>query len=72
MNTFYIVVGDNGSGNSGNAVFGIYPTEALAEARIKVLQDLYEDGEGGAEYVYMDKIENVGTKGADCDISVCG
>jgi hypothetical protein len=67
MNTVYVVAGDNGMGNSGNAVFGIYPTEALAKARVKVLK-----AEGAAEYIYWDVIDNVGPEGADCNIQVCG
>ena len=40
----WLVLGDNGKGNSGNGIFGIYPTEALARRRLKALEEDEEDG----------------------------
>jgi hypothetical protein len=71
MNTVYIVAGDNGAGNSGNCVFGLYPTEALAEARIERLRELYAEGEDGAEHMYIQTVE-VGAEGADCHLYIEG
>ena len=53
MKKIWIVAGDNGMGNSGNAVFGLYPTEAQAKARIKQLKK----DEAGCEYMYYDQVE---------------
>ena len=71
MNTVYIVAGDNGSGNSGNCVFGLYPTQALADARLAKLTGLYAEGEDGAEYMYIQTVE-VGSEGADCNVYIGG
>jgi hypothetical protein len=71
MNEVYIVAGDNGSGNSGNAVFGLYPTKQLAEARLNRLRKLYEEGEDGTEHMYIQMVE-VGPEGADCRVAVEG
>ena len=65
----YFVLGDNGLGNSGNAVFGIYPTLELAQARLANLR--YKEGEAGAEYMWISLLDE-GPDGADCDIDVCG
>jgi hypothetical protein len=65
MNKVFIVMGDNGSGNSGNVVLGLYPTEELARKRVSECQ-----GEQ-AEYVYFDVVE-VGEAGADCRVAVEG
>ena len=67
----YFVLGDNGLGNSGNAVFGIYPTLELAQARLAYLKGEYNQGESGAEYMWISLLD-VGPDGADCDIDVCG
>jgi hypothetical protein len=71
MNTVYIVAGDNGSGNSGNCVFGLYPTQGLADARLAKLKKLYEEGEDGAEYMYIQTVK-VGPEGADCNLYIEG
>jgi hypothetical protein len=71
MNTVYIVAGDNGAGNSGNAVFGLYPTEALAKARLDSLRKLFDEGEDGAEYMYIQTVE-VGPEGGDCRVLIEG
>ena len=65
MNKVYIVAGDNGLGNSGNVVLGLYPTQELAEKRMA------ECHEVEAEYVYINVVE-VGPEGADCRVAVCG
>jgi hypothetical protein len=71
MNTVYIVAGDNGFGNSGNCVFGLYPTQELAEARLKRLEELRDEGEDGAEYMYIQTVE-VGPEGGDCRVYIEG
>jgi hypothetical protein len=67
----WLVLGDNGKGNSGNGIYGIYPTEALATRRLKALEDAWNKGEDGCEFMWVDMVE-VGAEGADCDIAVCG
>jgi hypothetical protein len=71
MNKVYIVAGDNGLGNSGNCVFGLYPTEVLAEARLARLEELFKEGEDGAEHMYIQTVE-VGPEGADCHLYISG
>jgi hypothetical protein len=63
----YMVLGDNGLGNSGNAVFGLYPTLTLAEDRIRRL----EEEEEAAQYMYI-KTVDYGPNGGDCFAWVCG
>jgi hypothetical protein len=58
MTKVYIVAGDNGMGNSGHVVLGLYPTEELALKRMAECKD--EE----AYYVYYDVVE-VGADGAD-------
>ena len=65
MNKVYIVAGDNGLGNSGNVVLGLYPTQELAEKRVEQARGVE------AEYVYFDVVE-VGAEGADCRVAVEG
>jgi hypothetical protein len=65
MNKVYIVAGDNGSGNSGNVVLGLYPTQELAEKRVEQCRGVE------AEYVYFSVVE-VGAEGADCRVAVEG
>ena len=67
----FFVLGDNGKGNSGNAIFGMYPTEELALKRLQFLEKEYKEGDDGAEYMWIDKAV-VGPMGADLDIAVCG
>jgi len=71
MTTVYIVAGDNGAGNSGNCILGLYPTQALADARLDRLKELYEEGEDGCEYMYIQTVE-VSPEGADCRVAVEG
>lgn len=66
MSKIYIVAGDNGSGNSGHVVLGLYPTAELAEDRYQMAMAL-----GLAEYVYWKCIE-VGPEGADCEFYIEG
>jgi hypothetical protein len=65
MNKVYIVAGDNGMGNSGHVVLGLYPTQELAEKRVAECEGVE------AEYVYFDVVE-VGAEGADCRVAVEG
>jgi hypothetical protein len=65
MNKVYIVAGDNGLGNSGNVVLGLYPTQDLAEKRVAEATGVE------AEYVYFDVVE-VGAEGANCRVAVEG
>jgi len=65
MNKVYIVAGDNGMGNSGHVVLGLYPTEELA------LKRMAECKEEEAEYVYYDVVE-VGPEGAACRVNIGG
>jgi hypothetical protein len=67
----FLVLGDNGGGNSGNSVFGVYPTQELAEARVAKLEALYKAGEDGCECMWVDMV-SVGAEGADCRIPVEG
>lgn len=66
MTRVFLVLGDNGFGNSGNCIFGMYPTEPLAMARRDKMSD-----EGEAEYVWVESVE-VGPNGADLRIAVEG
>jgi len=66
MTKIYLVGGDNGAGNSGHTVFGIYPTEALAQARVAALEAV-----GAAEYIYYQGFVT-GPEGADFKFSVEG
>ena len=61
MTSVFLVLGDNGLGNSGAAVFGMYPTKALAEARIK---DVNERGDG-CDCLYVFEVKDVGPEGKD-------
>jgi hypothetical protein len=63
MTKVYIVAGDNGMGNSGHVVLGLYPTEELARKRMAECK-----GEE-AEYIYYDVVE-VGPEGADFRVSI--
>lgn len=63
MTKIYIVSAEN-SGAPEKFIMGVYPTEDLAYARIKVLED--EDGEFGYEFAWFDVVE-VGANGADCE-----
>lgn len=67
----FFVLGDNGKGNSGAGIFGMYPTEEMAFNRLKFLEKAWDEGENGCEYMWIDELE-VGPDGADCDIEVCG
>ena len=69
--SIFMVLGDNGGGNSGNAVFGLYPTQELAEKRLRHLQVLFENGEDGAEYMWITEVL-VGPEGVDCCVPVEG
>jgi len=62
----WLVLGDNGKGNSGNGIFGIYPTEELATQRLKALEE-----EEYCEWMWVDMVE-AGAEGVDCHIDVCG
>lgn len=53
MNKLWIVAGDNGCGNSGNTVFGLYLTKEQAVARVKQLKD----DDAGCEYMYYDEVQ---------------
>lgn len=66
MTKVYIVAGDNGSGNSGHVVLGMYPTEELAQKRQK-----FAEAEGMAEFVYYEEFQ-VGADGADFEFYVEG
>jgi hypothetical protein len=65
----FLVLGSEGNGNSGHAIFGIYPTPELANARCAAMEEAYADGEDGAEFMWVTSVE-VGAWGADCNISV--
>lgn len=67
MTKVYIVAGDNGFGNSGNCVFGLYPTKELAQARIEQL----EADQEGCQYMYFEEVE-VGPQGGDFEFFIEG
>ena len=71
MNKVFMVVGDDGFEGHGGTVFGMYPTLKLAEARLKSLERLYEEGEDGAKYMSTQMVE-VGTDGADFRVQIGG
>lgn len=63
MTKIYIVSAEN-SGCPEKYIMGVYPTEELARARMKVLED--PDWDFGYEFVWFDVVE-VGPEGADCE-----
>ena len=69
--SIFMVLGDNGSGNSGNTVFGLYPTQKLARKRLSHLKAEYENGEDGAEYMWFEEVKT-GPEGVDCRVAVEG
>jgi len=69
--SIFMVLGDNGFGNSGNMIFGLYPTQELAEKRLRHLQVLFENGEDGAEYMWIKQVFT-GPAGVDCRVAVEG
>ena len=62
MTKIYIVRGET-SGAPESIIYGVYPTEELAKARVLVLTS--EFGDYGHDFVWFD-IVNVGPNGADC------
>jgi hypothetical protein len=66
MTTVYLVLGDNGFGNSGNVVLGMYPTADLALRRA---DDVESDGE--RENVWIQQVE-VGPNGSALYVPVEG
>ena len=72
LTKIYMVLGDNGAGNGGSTVFGLYPSRQLAEKRLCVLRALYaEEYEDGTEYMWISQV-GVGPEGGDCSIPVEG
>ena len=69
--SIFMVLGDNGDGNSGHTVFGLYPTQELAEKRLNHLEHRYENGEDGAEYMWITQVFT-GPQGVDCSVPVEG
>ncbi len=65
MTKVYIVRGEQ-SGAPESIIFGVYPTEALAAARVEFLED-DEAEEWSLDYVWFDVV-TVGPNGADCEI----
>jgi len=76
MSKIYMVMGDNGLGNSGDKILGCYPTLKLAEARLAECQlaadNGYDSEDDLAPYCeYMGIIDfEVGPEGANLDISL--
>jgi hypothetical protein len=64
MNKIYIVRYGNGSNEPESYIFGLYPTEQLAENRIDVMTNEGFD----PDEIWIDMVE-VGTQGADCFLS---
>jgi hypothetical protein len=77
MSKIYMVMGDNGLGNSGDKILGCYPTLELAEARLAECQLAADNGcdsedDDLAPYCeYMGIIDfEVDPEGANLDISL--
>lgn len=51
MNKVYIVYGDDGLDGHGAVVYGMYPKEEAAAARVADLERLYEAGEDGNRFL---------------------
>jgi len=66
MTKVYIVAGDD---DSGATIFGMYPTEQQAQERTKSLEELYEQGEDGHQYMYYTAVE-LGPNGSDLRLSI--
>jgi hypothetical protein len=66
MTKVWIVAGDNGKGNDGHVVLGIYPTEELAEDR-----RCFAEVQGLADWVYYKAVE-VGPEGGDFEFEIGG
>lgn len=61
----YFVLADNGLGNSGNSILGVYPTEELAE-------EMVEKHETEYGYVGVESLEYDSENGTECFILVSG
>jgi len=61
----FIVRAENG-GCPESYIMGVYPTEALAQARIDAIESNYIE-EFCFEYVWFQTV-NVGAEGADCEL----
>jgi hypothetical protein len=76
MSKIYMVMGDNGMGNSGDKILGCYPTLELAEARLAECQLAADNGYDFEDELapfceYMGIIDfEVGPEGAGLDISL--
>ena len=76
MSKIYMVIGDNGMGNSGDKILGCYPTLELAEARLAECQLAADNGYDFEDELapfceYMGIIDfEVGPEGAGLDISL--
>ena len=66
MNKVYIVRYGSGSYEPENYIFGLYPTQALADARIRAMTS--EDEGWDPDEIWTDVVE-VGAQGADCLLS---
>ena len=60
----FIVRAESG-GCPESYIMGVYPTEALAQARIDAIESNYD--EFSFEFVWFDSVE-VGAEGADCEL----
>jgi hypothetical protein len=71
MNKVYIVYGDDGFDGHGATVYGMYPTESQAKARVADLERLYKAGEDGNRFLGYSMVE-VGSNGSDIRIQIGG
>jgi hypothetical protein len=71
MNKVYIVYGDDGFDGHGAVVYGMYPTESAAAARVADLERLYEAGEDGNQFLGYRMVE-VGAGGSDFRLQIGG
>jgi len=63
MSKVFVVMGVS-CGSTDGAIFGVYPTKALATSRLKIMTKLYKEGEDGFEDMWISAFD-MGDKGTD-------
>jgi len=72
MNKVYIVYGDDGLDGHGATLYGMYPTEDAAAARLAYLERLYEAELGDGNRFMGYRMVEVGAGGSDFRLQIGG